>query len=1357
MYDLLQAPSSKLQTSSKLQGSIWCLPFFWILGFGSWSLVAQPIISTTPYTRYLLLSPDAPTARSRLGITNLFGLGSFDTNIFVITGTNITIRNPVVLTNVVLVGGIQGLTYDPNIFQLAGTNISVVDPLVLTNISLLKNTISPVVDLGSPSVSLSVDVSTSIEFRVTLTNNLALTFTGWSDGHPVRLRVANTGSFALTFATTMYWYPNGNSTQVTNDWGNGINNTFAFFKDNGVIYASDKEGIGTSGAGGVSGGGVAPEVAYWSSGSALTGNTNFVYSAAGTQLLLRNNGGFPIQMIDDDTGSSNIFSAQFLTYYGTPGNGNFTFSVNGTNSGLYLKHGAGAGLIALLTKPDAGVIFQSSTTSASRTNQFLGIPVTAGNPTANLIPNFNFNTAPIAYDVSNNLLFLWNFADTNWHSLGTVIVATNIFPGNPTGSVGLTAVNGTGTNYMRADAALPLSQQIAPTWRAQHIWDRGLVVGTNTSVNLGGLSGTTNGEVFVAVFDRALSDPSRVYQLLEVATDLQHSSEAASWLTFVNSTNAYAYISSTSSNGVANLVRLGAATNYAQFDLLFDSAGAGQVTNSLGVSTNLAQLRMQDSFGDSITLKLDTTAPSLVFRVASAAHLTLDPSAADGATPYTMDTTSWHDSGKLFDVQNGSVSKFAIDHTGSPLIPLNAVSGYVLKSDGAGRATWQAAAGEVAGGVEGSVQFNTGGAFDGDSTFLWAGNVLSIAGELDFTATNTLSSSGADLVYLNGGTPTFKVSNGAGTATFGLNAGNNTVIDSGTGSIYLAGQLDSLTIIPQLFGTYSLGNNSTTGSYLDLYVTGRHVWNGATNNLIDTWGVGTPEGAVTARTGSLYRRADGGASTTIYAKGSGTGNTGWTALAGGGGPSAPVGTMVESGISSTGVVPATSDTTGTNFVASPLIVSTVTNIFIRGRLSANTLQVTNIGPSRIVKTDSEGRFTPVGIGANITFDGFTISATSGPIDNVWTNDNTTLKPAGSITNKLWLSDSSPYVVRIDTGGAFPITDNDRLLEINNFQTNVFTVAPEGGIQIGRNSRSFWNSIADNAETLVSVRVAAGQTINDVPFNQIYIGTTNIGNMGFFDVETLTNAAFVTVGVNTPKATLNGDGSLVLWDSAGTHQVRLQTAASTTTNLNVIFPAAPTTGLLLATLTAGTNLTLSTTTALQQAVSNNIAASGLLAVDATKTNGIAATLAHITNAAGWTGETTKFVNGAGVVSALPTITNSFGVHLDGGGLVLATGVAGYSTIVNGGTIQSCVMLADQTGSAIVDIWRCTYGQFDAGSTHPVAGDKITSSAPPTITSAVKSTNALTGWSLSVTNGDVIAWSVTSCSTITKLDILVNTTR
>lgn len=63
------------------------------------------------------------------------------------------------------------------------------------------------------------------------------------------------------------------------------------------------------------------------------------------------------------------------------------------------------------------------------------------------------------------------------------------------------------------------------------------------------------------------------------------------------------------------------------------------------------------------------------------------------------------------------------------------------------------------------------------------------------------------------------------------------------------------------------------------------VWTG---NVQDLAGTGSPESAVTAAIGSTYRRTDGGASTTLYVKESGTGNTGWTAYgAGGGGGGVP--------------------------------------------------------------------------------------------------------------------------------------------------------------------------------------------------------------------------------------------------------------------------------------------------------------------------------------------------------------------------------------------------------------------------------------------------------------------------------------
>ena len=49
------------------------------------------------------------------------------------------------------------------------------------------------------------------------------------------------------------------------------------------------------------------------------------------------------------------------------------------------------------------------------------------------------------------------------------------------------------------------------------------------------------------------------------------------------------------------------------------------------------------------------------------------------------------------------------------------------------------------------------------------------------------------------------------------------------------------------------------------------------NNISSRLGAGTPEGSVTAGIGSVYRRTNGGSSTTLYVKESGTGNTGWVA------------------------------------------------------------------------------------------------------------------------------------------------------------------------------------------------------------------------------------------------------------------------------------------------------------------------------------------------------------------------------------------------------------------------------------------------------------------------------------------------
>jgi hypothetical protein len=87
-----------------------------------------------------------------------------------------------------------------------------------------------------------------------------------------------------------------------------------------------------------------------------------------------------------------------------------------------------------------------------------------------------------------------------------------------------------------------------------------------------------------------------------------------------------------------------------------------------------------------------------------------------------------------------------------------------------------------------------------------------------------------------------------------------------------------------------------------------------------------------------------------------------------------------------------------------------------------------------------------------------------------------------------------------------------------------------------------------------------------------------------------------------------------------------------------------------------------------------------------------------------------------------------------------------------------MLADQTGSAIVDIFACTYAQYDAGATHPVSADKITSTTPPTISSATKSQDStLTSWSTAITAGTVLAFNVNSATTITRVSLNLKVAR
>ncbi len=106
-------------------------------------------------------------------------------------------------------------------------------------------------------------------------------------------------------------------------------------------------------------------------------------------------------------------------------------------------------------------------------------------------------------------------------------------------------------------------------------------------------------------------------------------------------------------------------------------------------------------------------------------------------------------------------------------------------------------------------------------------------------------------------------------------------------------------------------------------------------------------------------------------------------------------------------------------------------------------------------------------------------------------------------------------------------------------------------------------------------------------------------------------------------------------------------------------------------------------------------------------------------------------------------------IDGGGSAITTGIKGYLEIPFKCEIQRVTLLADQSGSIVIDIWKDTYASFP-----PDDGDSITASAPPTISGALKAQDAtLTAWTKTINAGDILAFNVDSVATIERLTLVL----
>jgi hypothetical protein len=88
-----------------------------------------------------------------------------------------------------------------------------------------------------------------------------------------------------------------------------------------------------------------------------------------------------------------------------------------------------------------------------------------------------------------------------------------------------------------------------------------------------------------------------------------------------------------------------------------------------------------------------------------------------------------------------------------------------------------------------------------------------------------------------------------------------------------------------------------------------------------------------------------------------------------------------------------------------------------------------------------------------------------------------------------------------------------------------------------------------------------------------------------------------------------------------------------------------------------------------------------------------------------------------------------------------------------TITGVTLLADTSGSVVIDIWKDTYANFP-----PTDADSIVAGANPLISAATKSTDTtLTGWTKTLAAGDVLRFNVDSVATITRVSLALAVTR
>jgi hypothetical protein len=110
--------------------------------------------------------------------------------------------------------------------------------------------------------------------------------------------------------------------------------------------------------------------------------------------------------------------------------------------------------------------------------------------------------------------------------------------------------------------------------------------------------------------------------------------------------------------------------------------------------------------------------------------------------------------------------------------------------------------------------------------------------------------------------------------------------------------------------------------------------------------------------------------------------------------------------------------------------------------------------------------------------------------------------------------------------------------------------------------------------------------------------------------------------------------------------------------------------------------------------------------------------------------------------------SIAAQIDGVGATPPAGLYAYFIVPVSVVVNSFAVIADQPGDAVIDVVTTSFDNFPEGFT------SITNGSPIVLSGAQKAIGSTGSWAQNLGAGSVLAFSLLSAATLTRLSIMLN---